>query len=183
MIHLSSDVQSTKIGKKTKIWQFCVILPNAQIGEDCNINSNVFIENDVVIGDRVTIKSGVQLWDGITLDDDVFIGPNATFTNDNSPRSKCFPKYFDRTIVKKGASLGANCTILPNIEIGSFALIGAGSVVTKDVLPHALVLGNPAKRVGWVNEKGERLINLRQEVWCDSNGEIYIETPLGIVKK
>jgi acetyltransferase-like isoleucine patch superfamily enzyme len=183
MIHPSSDVQTVKIGKKTIIWQFCVILPNAQIGEDCNINANVFIENDVVIGNRVTVKSGVQLWDGLFIEDDVFIGPNVTFTNDKSPRSKFYPRYFQSTIVKKGASLGANSTILPNIEIGSFALIGAGSVVTKDVLPYSLVVGNPAKRVGWVNQKGEKLINLGLDKWSDSNGEIYIETLSGIVKK
>src|SRR5690606_10028189 len=114
---------------------------------------HVFIENDVIIGDRVTIKSGVQLWDGITLEDDVFVGPNATFTNDRFPRSKAYPEEFARTTVSRGASLGANCTILPGLTIGMNAMIGAGAVVTRSVPPNAIVVGNPAKIVGYVNTK------------------------------
>ncbi len=145
MIHSLSDVQSEHIGNNTKIWQFVVVLKGARIGEDCNICSHCFIENDVLLGDRVTVKCGVQLWDGITLEDDVFIGPNVTFTNDPFPRSKQYPQQFPRTVVKKGASIGANATILPGITIGENAMIGAGSVVTKDVPANVVVTGNPAR--------------------------------------
>jgi UDP-2-acetamido-3-amino-2,3-dideoxy-glucuronate N-acetyltransferase len=183
MIHHSSDVHSDYIGSNTSIWQFCVVLSGAFIGDDCNINAHVFIENDVVVGNRVTVKSGVQLWDGIRIEDDVFIGPNVTFTNDNKPRSKQYPETFAQTIVRKGASIGANSTILPNIEIGEFALIGAGSVVTKKVLPQELVVGNPAKRVGWVNKNGDKLIKLEDNIWKDEFfGEIFEETPEGLIK-
>jgi acetyltransferase-like isoleucine patch superfamily enzyme len=144
-IHKLADVQSEKIGEGTRIWQFCVVLPEAQIGKDCNICSHVFIENDVVVGDRVTIKCGVQLWDGITIEDDAFIGPNVTFTNDRYPPSDNFPQKIERTKVGKGASIGANATILPGVEIGSGAMIGAGSVVTRNVPAVELWLGSPAR--------------------------------------
>ena len=145
MIHKLADVQSKHIGKDTNIWQFCVILPNAIIGNNCNICANVFIENDVFIGNNVTVKCGVQLWDGVTVEDDVFIGPNVTFTNDLFPRSKQYPQKFEKTFIKKGASIGANSTILAGITIGENAMIGAGSVVTKDVPANTLWYGNPAK--------------------------------------
>ena len=145
MIHHLADVQSKNIGKGTNIWQFCVILENASIGKNCNINCNVFIENDVKIGDNVTIKPGVQIWDGITIEDDVFIGPNVTFTNDLFPRSKKYPEKFEKTLIKKGASIGANATLLAGITIGENALIGAGSVVTKDIPANEIWMGNPAK--------------------------------------
>jgi UDP-2-acetamido-3-amino-2,3-dideoxy-glucuronate N-acetyltransferase len=146
-IHPTADVQSTHIGEGTVIWQFVVILPGARLGRDCNINAHVFIENDVQVGDRCTIKNGVQLWDGITLEDNVFIGPNATFTNDPFPRSKIPIKRFTRILVKRGASIGANATILPGVTIGENALVGAGAVVTKDVPPDTIVVGNPARVV------------------------------------
>ena len=146
-IHPLSDVQSKDIGEGTTVWQFCIILEGAKIGSNCNINCQVFIENDVVIGNNVTIKPGVQIWDGITLEDNVFIGPNATFTNDLKPQSKNYPEKFLRTTVKKGASIGANATILPGITIGEDAMIGAGSVVLKDVPAHTLWVGNPAKQI------------------------------------
>lgn len=157
-IHPLSDVKTKKIGCGTRIWQFCVIFPNAIIGENCNICANVLIENDVMVGDRVTVKSGVQLWDGVRLEDDVFVGPNATFTNDLRPRSKQYPEEFLVTLVKKGASIGANATILPGITIGEGAMVGAGSVVTKDIPPHCTVVGNPAK---WI--KSENLILSQQK--------------------
>lgn len=147
MIHKLADVQSTHIGKDTNIWQFCVVLPEARIGDNCNICANVFIENDVVIGNNVTVKCGVQLWDGLTVEDGVFIGPNVTLTNDLFPRSKQYPQKFEKTIIKKGASIGANSTILAGITIGENAMIGAGSVVTKDVPANTLWYGNPAKFV------------------------------------
>ncbi len=151
-IHPSSDVQAKVIGEGTRVWQYVVILPQAQIGADCNICSHCLIENDVIVGDRVTVKSGVQLWDGLRIADDVFIGPNVTFSNDRFPRSKQYPESFPQTLVKRGASIGANATILPGITIGEHAMIGAGSVVTKDVPDHALVLGNPARVVRFLNE-------------------------------
>ena len=152
MIHPSSDVQSTKIGNRTKVWQFVVVLPGAIIGQDCNICSHCLIENDVVIGDRVTVKSGVQLWDGVRLEDDVFVGPNVTFTNDMFPRSKIYPAAFPQTIIMKGASIGANATILPGITVGKNAMIGAGSVVTKNVPDNTLAAGNPARTIRKIEE-------------------------------
>ena len=146
-IHPSSDVQSKQIGEGTRIWQYVVILPEAIIGRDCNICSHCFIENKVVVGDRVTIKCGVQLWDGVTLEDDVFVGPNVTFTNDLQPRSRNAAAELLPTVVKKGASIGANATILPGLTIGEGAMVGAGSVVTKDVPSGVTVVGNPARSV------------------------------------
>lgn len=157
LCHKLSDVQSEKIGERTSIWQFVVVLQGAEIGENCNINSHVFIENDVVIGNNVTIKSGVQIWDGVTLEDNVFIGPNVTFTNDLLPRSKQYPELFEKTIIKKGASIGANVTVIAGNEIGTYAMIGAGSVVTKNVGKNELWVGNPAKQIGFVTNEGEIL--------------------------
>jgi UDP-2-acetamido-3-amino-2,3-dideoxy-glucuronate N-acetyltransferase len=143
-IHQLSDVQSDNIGKGTKVWQYCVVLPNAKIGEDCNICSHCFIENDVVIGNRVTVKCGVQLWDGLRIEDGVFIGPNVTFTNDKHPRSKVHRNKYVRTTIRKGASIGANSTILPGITVGENAMVAAGAVVTHNVPMNAIVKGVPA---------------------------------------
>lgn len=153
--HPNAIVESARVGKATRVWAFAHILPGAVIGEDCNICDHVFIENDVAIGDRVTIKSGVQLWDGVRLEDDVFVGPNATFTNDPSPRSKRYPAEFTKIIVQKGASIGANATILPGVTIGQNAMVGAGAVVTRDVPPNAIVTGNPARIVNYVTEHSQ----------------------------
>lgn len=150
-VHETADVQSLDIGTDTKIWQFCVVLQRASIGADCNINSHCFIENDVVVGDRVTVKCGVQLWDGLRVEDDVFIGPNVTFTNDLFPRSKVYPDRFETTTIHKGASIGANATILCGISIGEYAMIGAGSVVTRDVPAGEIWYGNPARKHGTVS--------------------------------
>ncbi|HEX3966647.1 MAG TPA: WxcM-like domain-containing protein [Edaphobacter sp.] len=147
--HEKSIVESKTIGQGTKIWAMAHILPGATIGRDCNICDHTFIENDVTVGDRVTIKCGVQLWDGTTIEDDVFIGPNATFTNDPFPRSKQYPKVFSRTVVKQGASIGANATILPGLTIGERSMIGAGTVITRNVPPLAIVVGNPGRIVGY----------------------------------
>jgi len=142
-IHPLADVQSQNIGEATRIWQFCVVFPRAQIGTNCNICAQVLIENDVVVGNNVTIKSGVQLWDGVRVEDGVSIGPNATFTNDRFPRAKQ-PYQQLITVIKKGASIGANATILPGITIGENAMVGAGAVVTKNVPANVVVIGNPA---------------------------------------
>jgi len=146
-IHPLSDVQSVMIGAGTSIWQFCVVLSQAQIGDECNICSHCFIENDVVLGKRVTVKCGVQLWDGLRIEDDVFIGPNVTFTNDKYPKSKQYLDVLNQTIIRKGASIGANATILPGIEIGAEAMVGAGSVVTRSVAAGITVVGNPARDI------------------------------------
>ena len=133
MIHPTSDVQTKNIGEYTNIWQFCVVLPGAKIGKNCNICSHCFIENDVVIGNNVTIKCGVQIWDGMVIEDNVFIGANATFTNDRYPKSRNKDWKLEPVIIKRGASIGANATILPGITIGENAVIGAGAIITKNV--------------------------------------------------
>ena len=145
MIHELAHVLTENIGENTKIWQFVVVLKDAIIGSNCNINCNVFIENDVTIGDNVTVKCGVQLWDGTIIENNVFIGPNVTFTNDKYPKSKKYPDAYQKIILRNGASIGANCTILGGIEIGANALIGAGSVVTRSIPEKQLWLGNPAR--------------------------------------
>lgn len=150
-VHPNGLCDSTNIGHGTRIWAFAHILPGATIGQDCNICDHVFVENDVSVGNRVTVKCGVQLWDGLQIEDDVFIGPNVTFTNDLFPRSKQYPESFTRTVIQAGASIGANATILPGISIGRNAMIGAGAVVTRSVPPNAIVVGNPARITGYVN--------------------------------
>lgn len=149
--HAQALVESKNIGENTKIWAFAHVLPGAYIGADCNICDNVFIENDVSIGNRVTIKCGVQVWDGVRLEDDVFVGPNATFTNDAQPRSRSKEWKLERTLVLNGASIGANATILPGLTIGKNAMVGAGAVVTRDVPQNAIVAGNPARITGYVS--------------------------------
>lgn len=153
MIHPLADVKAKNIGEGTRIWQFCVVFAAAKIGENCNICANVLIENDVVIGNNVTVKSGVQLWDGVRIEDNVFIGPNATFTNDLMPRSKVYPDLFLQTVIKAGASIGANATILPGVTVAEGAMVGAGAVVTRSVPPNAIVVGNPARITGYTNSK------------------------------
>lgn len=143
-VHPKAVVETEAVGEGTRIWAFAHVLPDAVIGAECNICDHVFIENDVRVGDRVTVKSGVQLWDGVELEDDVFVGPNVTFSNDPFPRSKARPESFARTVVHRGASIGSNATLLPGIAIGRNAMIGAGTVVTKDVPPNAVVVGHPA---------------------------------------
>lgn len=149
--HPQAICESSAIGDGTRIWAFAHVLPGAVIGEDCNVCDGVFIENDVIVGDRVTLKCGVQLWDGIRLEDDVFIGPNATFTNDKFPRSRAWPAQFAATVVHRGASIGANATILPGVAVGAHAMVGAGAVVTRDVPPYGIVVGNPARLIGYTN--------------------------------
>ena len=147
MIHPLSDVQSINIGTNTRIWQFSIVLKDAVIGNNCNVCAHTLIENDVVVGNNVTIKSGVYLWDGLRIEDDVFIGPCVAFTNDKTPRSKQYPEVFLSTTVKRGASIGANATILPGVTLGEYCMVGAGAVVTKDIPAYAVVVGNPASIV------------------------------------
>ncbi|MNJ51867.1 dTDP-3-amino-3,6-dideoxy-alpha-D-galactopyranose 3-N-acetyltransferase [compost metagenome] len=149
-IHELADAKSLAIGEQTRVWQYSVILEGAVIGRNCNVCAHTLIEGDVIVGDNVTIKSGVFLWSGTRIADDVFIGPNATFTNDLMPRSKVYPESFSGIVVKQGASIGANATILPGITIGISAMVGAGSVVTKDVPDFAVVVGNPARIVRYL---------------------------------
>lgn len=171
-IHPLADVKSATIGQGTTIWQFAVVLEGAVIGKNCNINCHTFIENDVILGDNVTIKSGTFIWDATRIADDVFVGPNVVFTNDIRPRSKARVKY-PLTIIEKGASLGANTTILAGIRIGAYAMTGIGSVVTRDVPPYALVYGNPAKIRGWVDEKGRKLKQVNDLIWVNEDGDQF----------
>jgi len=143
--------EGATIGEGTRVWAFAHILPGAVVGANCNICDHVFLENAVRVGNRCTIKCGVQLWEGVSLDDDVFVGPNVTFTNDKFPRSKQRPDAFAKTCVKRGASLGANATILPGLCVGEGAMVGAGAVVTHNVPPNAIVAGNPARIIGYVD--------------------------------
>ncbi len=180
--HDLAQVDSNSIGNGTKIWQFVAVLPNAIIGDNCNICSHCFIEGNVKIGNNVTIKAGVYLWDGIEIKDDAFIGPNVVFTNDIYPRSKQFKTPL-KTIIEKGVSLGANCTILAGIKLGEYAMTGIGSVVTKDLKSHALYYGNPAKQHGWVDEFGEKLVyNEAKQAWLNNENQAYKETQNGLVK-
>jgi UDP-2-acetamido-3-amino-2,3-dideoxy-glucuronate N-acetyltransferase len=181
-VHKLADVQSSHIGPDTTVWQFSIILKGAVIGNSCNINCHTFIENDVVIGDRVTIKSGVYLWDGLQIENDVFIGPNVTFTNDKYPRSKQYPDSFQKTKLNQGCSIGANATILGGISIGEYAIVGAGSVVTKTVPPFALVRGNPAKIVAWVDKKGTKLKEQPIGRFSDDDGHEFIIKEGNLVK-
>ncbi len=171
-IHPLADVQSDKIGKETKIWQYTIVLPGATIGENCNINAHCFIENKVIIGNNVTLKCGVYIWDCITIEDDVVIGPNSTFVNDLNPRSKRYPEERPKTYIKKGASIGANVTILGGITIGKYAMIGAGSLITKDVPSYTLWYGNPAVMKGYVCICGAKM---QKNLICNQCGKSYIK--------
>lgn len=157
MRHPLSDVQTSRIGKNTFVWQYSVVLSNAIIGDHCNINCHTFIENDVKLGDFVTIKSGVYLWDGIEIEDYVFVGPNVTFTNDVRPRSKQYPSQFKKTLLKNNSSIGAGAIILGGVKIGEYAMVGAGALVTKDIPARALVIGSPAKIIAWLNDDGSKM--------------------------
>ena len=181
-IHPSSFVNAASIGEGTRIWAFVNILSEAVIGNNCNICDHCFIENKVKIGNNVTIKSGVYIWDGVVIEDDAFIGPNVVFTNDIRPRSKHF-KTPVSIIISKGASLGANTTILAGIKIGQYAMAGIASVITRDVPDYALVYGNPARFQGWVDETGEKLVEEKASLWRNQNHDYFIEENKTIKKK
>ena len=172
-VHPLGCCESEQVGENTRIWAFAHVLPGARIGRDCNICDHVFIENDVVLGDRVTVKCGVQLWNGISVGDDVFLGPNATFTNDPFPRSLQHQAEPTRTRIEHGASIGANATILPGITIGQHAMVGAGAVVTRSVPPNAIVTGNPARIVGYTDQTQQLdRISLDSVFAGDSNASV-----------
>lgn len=152
-VHKLADVAQSEIGEGSRVWQYAVILKGAKIGKDCNVCAHTLIEGDVTIGGRDTIKSGVFVWDGTRIEDDIFVGPNTTFTNVRHPRSRQYPEQFDGITIKRNASIGANATLLPGITIGEFAMVGAGAVVTKDVPAYAVVVGNPAKVIRFISKE------------------------------
>jgi UDP-2-acetamido-3-amino-2,3-dideoxy-glucuronate N-acetyltransferase len=156
-VHRLALLESEHVGSRSRIWAFAHVMPGARIGGDCNIGEQVFVEGGVTIGDRVTVKNGVAIWTGVTIEDEVFVGPNAVFTNDLYPRSRVYHDSIPETLVHKGASIGANATIIAGNALGEYSMVGAGSVVTKDVKPYQLVVGNPAKPLGWVSRSGSRM--------------------------
>ena len=172
-VHPNALCESDDIGKNTRIWAFAHILKDVKIGEDCNLCDFVFIENGVSLGDRVTIKNGISVWNGVTLEDDVFLGPHCVLTNDIFPRSKGYHSENVKTLIKKGASVGANATIICGNTLGKYCMIGAGAVVTKDVPDFALVVGNPAKFRYWISKNGEKLDFGGNFIASDSTGNKY----------
>jgi acetyltransferase-like isoleucine patch superfamily enzyme len=180
-IHENAIVETDRIGHGTRVWAFAHILEGAIIGKNCNICDHTFIEGGVVVGDNVTIKCGAYLWDGLRIEDDVFIGPNATFTNDLRPRSKSYPEDFAKTIIGRGTSIGANATIVCGVTIGPWAMVGAGSVVTKDVPGYALVYGNPSGFRGYICECSRDLAFEDSSARCEC-GKAYQVMADGIVR-
>lgn len=177
MIHKLADVKSNNIGHNTNVWQFAIVLEKAIIGNNCNINCHTFIENEVIIGNNVTLKSGVYLWDGTIIEDDVFIGPNVTFTNDKFPRSKIYPQEFQKVHIGKGASIGAGAIIMGGVNVGEYAMVAAGSIVTKNIPSYALVIGIPAEICNYVDEFGQKLVP-KDDYFISSSGKSYFLPPL-----
>ena len=171
-IHPKAIVETKEIGKRTRVWAFAHILEGAEIGENCNICDHTFIEGNVIVGNNVTIKCGVYLWSGLRVEDNVFIGPNATFTNDIRPRSKVYPPEFAETYIKKGASIGVNATIICGVTIGAWAVVGGGSVVTKDVPDYALIYGVPAQIKSYICECTQDLVFEGSKAKCEC-GKVY----------
>ncbi len=156
-VHPSALCETEDIGDETRVWAFAHVMKGVRIGSQCNVGDHAFIESGVTVGDRVTIKNGVAIWEGVTVEDDVFLGPNCVMTNDLLPRSRVMHEESVKTLISRGASIGANATIVAGHTLGQYCMIGAGAVVTKDIPPFALVVGNPSRRIGWVGVKGERL--------------------------
>lgn len=181
-IHPSAIVDTALIGNNTRIWAFVHILSHVTIGSNCNICDHCFVEQDVRIGNNVTIKSGIYIWEGVTIEDNVFLGPNVVFTNDVRPRSKQYVEV-SKTLIKEGASVGANSTILAGVTLGKYCMTGIGAVITKDVPDYALVYGNPARIKGWVDEFGQKLKQHSSTEWISEDGKIYEQTANGLTKK
>jgi UDP-2-acetamido-3-amino-2,3-dideoxy-glucuronate N-acetyltransferase len=184
-IHPTAVIENgATIGEGTHIWHFSHIMPKAIIGSHCNIGQNVFVDNHAIVGNRVKIQNNVSVYNNVQLQDDVFVGPSAVFTNVINPRSFIERKNeFKPTLVKKGATIGANATILCGIIIGEYAMIGAGAVITKDVLPHALMIGNPAIQKGWVSEASNTLhFDKNNEAFCQHDQQKYLLAD-GTIKK
>ena len=174
-IHPQALIETDDIGEGTRIWAFCHVLAGASVGRNCNLGDHAFVENGVTIGDECVIKNGVSIWTGVTLEDRVFVGPNAAFTNDLVPRARIRREAFDQTLVKEGASIGANATLVCPLVVGRYALVGAGAVVTRDVPDFGLVVGNPARLVGYVCRCGERLVFTEGQAGC-SCGRTYAQS-------
>lgn len=172
-VHKNAICESETVGKGTRVWAFSHIMKNAVIGEDCNFGNGSFVESGVKIGNRVTVKNGVSIWDGVEIEDDVFLGPNCVLTNDLFPRSKAYHSENIKTVIKRGASIGANATIVCGITLGKYCMIGAGSVVTKNVQDFTLVIGVPAKFYAYVGKDGNKLIFDKENIAKDSFGNIY----------
>ncbi len=181
-IHPSALIETEHIGNDTRVWAFAHILKGAVIGSGCNICDHTYIEYGVTLGNNVTVKCGIYIWEGVTIEDDVFLGPNVVFTNDLRPRSKQYVPIA-KTLIKKGASIGANSTILAGTVLGEYCMTGIGSVVTRDVPAHALVYGNPAKIKGWVDEEGSKLKQVSDTEWISEQGVLYIKTDNGLKRK
>lgn len=177
--------ENSVIGKDTKIWHFSHIMPNCIIGERCNIGQNVVVSPEVILGNNVKVQNNVSIYTGVTCEDDVFLGPSMVFTNVLNPRSAINRRgQYSKTFVRKGATIGANATIVCGIEIGEYAFIGAGAVVLKNVKPYALLVGNPAKQIGWMSEYGYRLrFDEKGEAVCAESGQVYVRAEDGIRKK
>jgi UDP-2-acetamido-3-amino-2,3-dideoxy-glucuronate N-acetyltransferase len=172
------------IGKGTKIWHFSHIMPNCTIGKKCNIGQNVVVSPDVVLGNNVKVQNNISIYTGVICEDDVFLGPSVVFTNVINPRSAIVRRTeYQKTLVKKGASIGANATIICGNTIGEYAFVGAGAVVTKSIAPYALVVGNPSKQIGWVSEYGHRLLfNTNNIAVCKESGDSYIKKGNNVTK-
>jgi acetyltransferase-like isoleucine patch superfamily enzyme len=181
-VHERALVETDEIGSGTRVWAFAQVMSGARVGSDCNICGHAFIEQGAVVGDRVTIKNNVQVWDGVTIEDDVFLGPNATLTNDLTPRAaiKKPREQLVKTLVRRGATIGANATVVCGTTVGEFAFVGAGAVVTRDVVPYSLVAGNPARPIGWVCVCGGRLPD---QLRCASCGRRYRRAADGGVER
>ncbi len=174
--HPLALVESETIGSGTRVWAWAHVMVGARIGADCNIGEHCFVERGAVLGDRVTVKNGVAVWEGVTAEDDVFLGPSAVFTNDVRPRSKVYHDAVVPTLLKRGASIGANATVLCGLTVGSYAMVGAGSVVTRSVPDHALVVGNPARVTGYVCACTQRL-NFAGDRFRCACGRAYVRDP------
>jgi UDP-2-acetamido-3-amino-2,3-dideoxy-glucuronate N-acetyltransferase len=181
-VHQLASCESDDVGPRTRVWAFAHVLAGARIGADCNVGDHAFVEGGAVVGDGVTIKNGVLLWSGVTVEDEVFLGPGAVFTNDASPRAP-YPKGpagWLPTLVRRGATVGANATVLSGLTIGCWAMVGAGSVVTGDVPAHALVVGNPARQAGWACRCGRAL---PADLACDVCGRAYRQARGGTLEE